>query len=64
MEVPEPLATGTDLPEEAQPWHRQRLRIGLVQCADCATTVRCTNLETLPDHHCTERRRTLNASAG
>ncbi|AZM93911.1 hypothetical protein [Streptomyces sp. W1SF4] len=57
VEVPDPLAAGKDRPEEEQDRYRQWLATGEVECAACGTTVRCANLESLPDHRCTERQR-------
>ncbi|MFD0352923.1 hypothetical protein ACFVHW_04125 [Streptomyces sp. NPDC127110] len=56
VEVPDPMAAKQQ-PEEMQDWYRHWLATGEVECADCGTTVRCENLETLPDHRCTERQR-------
>ncbi|WP_185899751.1 hypothetical protein [Streptomyces sp. WAC07061] len=55
VEVPDALAPGKDMPEDEQDWYRQWLVTGELECADCGTTVQCTNLESLPPHRCAER---------
>ncbi|MFJ3882414.1 hypothetical protein ACIPW5_33845 [Streptomyces sp. NPDC090077] len=64
VDVPDPMAAAKDLPEQEQPWYRSWLETGTLECADCRTRVRCDNLESLPQHHCTERQRARRAAAG
>lgn len=37
---------------------------GKVRCADCGTTVRARTLESLPEHRCSERRRSRREQGG
>lgn len=44
--------------------YEEWFRTGKTRCDDCGTLVRCTNLESLPPHRCTERQRARRKQAG
>ncbi|MFJ3882925.1 hypothetical protein ACIPW5_36415 [Streptomyces sp. NPDC090077] len=64
VEVPDPTAPAEQQLEQRQAWYRRWLVTGEADCADCGTTVRCENLETLPAHHCTQRQGARRAASG
>ena len=49
--------TSRPTPEEIATEEEEWMRTGRIRCHDCGTRVTTRTLETLPDHHCTQRQR-------